>query len=535
MKELTLEITQKCLNKCIYCSSMSSCDSKEFLSYSICSNVIEDAAGLGFNQFNISGGEPFLHPQILDIIKRCKEHKSKVVIYSSGLIPLDDSEKIESNNCFKGISRETFRKCKELHIDKIIFNMQCNSDYLHATITGIDQTETVRNNSILNAIDEGLEVEVNIVPMKINLNEIETTTLTALSLGCKKVNFLGLVMQGRALENKDKIAMDTIDYTLLRNKLKDLKNRYGNRIRIGNPLDNKPEKCNAGVGKIVVRYDGMVFPCEAFKSCDKLYNYRPLSVYDYRLGHILKKSLYLDAAQAIIINNKKKDCMNCPAQQKSQYHCSLDTETLKDVPDYLAAEYQDSKDIFISNMKGYLADNFPELIIKKVNNSSLDKDIKHDFFKKNYLLMNDSAYKAAETSHILIAKDSNEIKAIACDRIPISSWYYSNLVSGQLYNMLEYDFCENAEKQNYLYLDPLFISNIINSDTKKKFLSDYLDNATYPEKDYIKYNVAVALNDDFRMALIDKGFVEVKQRSFYRVFVYITASQFCRANIYCKK
>lgn len=535
MKELTLEITQKCLNKCIYCSSMSSYNSKEFLPYSICSNVIEDAVDLGFNQFNISGGEPFLHPQILDIIKRCKEYKSKVVIYSSGLIPLDISEKIENSNCFKSIPRETFRICKSLHVDKIIFNMQCDSDYLHANITGIKQTKTVRNNSILNATDEGLDVEVNIVPMKINLDEIETTTLNALSLGCKNVNFLGLVMQGRALENKDKIAMDSVDYALLHNKLKDLKDNYGNKIRIGNPLNNTPERCNAGAGKIVVRYDGKVFPCEAFKSCNELCNYEPLSVREYRLEYILKNSLYLKAAQNFIIENKKSNCINCPAQQKSQYHCALDTETLKNTPNFLAAEYQDSKDIFISSMKGYLADNFPELIIKKVNNSSLDNDIKHEFFKKNYLLMNDSAYDVANTSHILIAKDSNEIKAMACDRIPISSWYYANLANGNLNNMLDYDFCKYAEKQNYLYLDPLFISNIVDLKTKKKFLSDYLDNATYPEKDYIKYNIAIALNDDFRIALIDKGFKEVKQCGFYKVFVYITASQFCRENIYCKK
>ena len=69
LKEITIEITQRCPNYCIHCSSLSSLNCSTQLSFDDIRNVIDDAVSLGAELICISGGEPFMHPQITDIIR----------------------------------------------------------------------------------------------------------------------------------------------------------------------------------------------------------------------------------------------------------------------------------------------------------------------------------------------------------------------------------------------------------------------------------------------------------------------------------
>jgi hypothetical protein len=63
--ELTIEVTSRCHNRCVHCSSGSSPDCNEFIDKNIIAKAIE---AINPDKVILSGGEPFLHPEIRDII-----------------------------------------------------------------------------------------------------------------------------------------------------------------------------------------------------------------------------------------------------------------------------------------------------------------------------------------------------------------------------------------------------------------------------------------------------------------------------------
>lgn len=78
-------------------------------------------------------------------------------------------------------------------------------------------------------------------------------------------------MQGRVLKNKELVQLSDAELEELTGSLNALKsNERELKIRIGVPLSGKQEqvKCNAGSGKLIIRYDGAVYPCEAYKYID---------------------------------------------------------------------------------------------------------------------------------------------------------------------------------------------------------------------------------------------------------------------------
>jgi len=103
-------------------------------------------------------------------------------------------------------------------------------------------------------------------------------------------------------------------------ELEKLKEQSEVDIRIGVPLsvDKSCHKCEAATGKLNIKYDGNVFPCEVFKN-DRishcLNEAHPESIYDKSLQEIYHNSAYLgivrDLSKDFLCND---DCETCVGQ-----------------------------------------------------------------------------------------------------------------------------------------------------------------------------------------------------------------------------
>ena len=67
--DVSLEILQKCLNNCLHCSSNSCHNSKTILELDTIKQIIDDIVFMGAKRLCLSGGEPFLHPDIVEMIE----------------------------------------------------------------------------------------------------------------------------------------------------------------------------------------------------------------------------------------------------------------------------------------------------------------------------------------------------------------------------------------------------------------------------------------------------------------------------------
>jgi len=72
LKELVIEVTQKCPMQCIYCSTNAGPDKECELPINTVKRVIVDAAKMGVETIAISGGEP-LSSKIRQIIRLRKK------------------------------------------------------------------------------------------------------------------------------------------------------------------------------------------------------------------------------------------------------------------------------------------------------------------------------------------------------------------------------------------------------------------------------------------------------------------------------
>ena len=82
MTEVTLEITQFCEEKCVYCSSNASPDGKH-LDLETIMRFLDSVDNI--HRINISGGEPLAHPHFYKILMKCKELTDDVRVYTNAL------------------------------------------------------------------------------------------------------------------------------------------------------------------------------------------------------------------------------------------------------------------------------------------------------------------------------------------------------------------------------------------------------------------------------------------------------------------
>lgn len=314
LKELSFEIIQKCPNNCIYCSSNSDCKSKHIINYDTFKRTIDDAVDLGLERLCISGGEPILHPEIVEYVQYSKNKNLEVYIYTSGI-------DINYLGCNDSISSTALKKLKAAGLDKLIFNVQSSDEKIYDKIMGTTNCFNLMKNSIKKSVELGLFCEIHFVPMGINFLMTHSVLEMAKELGVNKVSFLRLVVQGRALDNRDLVELSADMNEKLKSTLNTIEQHYKDiNIRVGIPLSNNiTYGCNASTSKLIIRYDGAVFPCEAFKyisAIDGEKAVKPDNINKSSLKDIYYRSEFLNILKGEIkeFKSQKLNCETCPAQ-----------------------------------------------------------------------------------------------------------------------------------------------------------------------------------------------------------------------------
>lgn len=248
MNEITLELTNKCNNNCLYCSSKANRGISTHLKLDYIKNILNKYKP---KQVNLSGGEPLLYPKLFELINWLNKYNYIINIYTSGNLKND----YESIKIFKRLKNK---------VNKVVFNFNINCPSLFNFITQSKDSYYYTLSSIYNAQDNNIKTQVNIVPMIINFYTLEDTIENIFTiLKIKKVNILKLVNQGNCTNYKNIDLNYDKDYIFI-NTIYRLKEKYGDKIRLGNPF-NLSEHCTAEKEKLVVMSNGEIIPCEAYK------------------------------------------------------------------------------------------------------------------------------------------------------------------------------------------------------------------------------------------------------------------------------
>ncbi|MBD5526275.1 MAG: radical SAM protein [Lachnospiraceae bacterium] len=290
LKEISIEIIRKCPNNCLHCSSLSTEYCNEVLDYELFVSVVRNAAELGAKTICLSGGEPFLHSKLIEMVKFVASLGLETFIYTSGIVLDEQRQRMcIGEDILAAISKD---------VTKLIFNIEAAAPQTYDTIMGTIGCFEIMKQSVRNACKMNITTEAHFVPMKLNIREVKGVIALCDELHISKLSFLRLVLHGRAQLNEMEIALSDEELKQFKQLLGELQEQAEIDIRIGVPLsiDTECHKCEAAKGKLNIKYDGKVFPCEVFKNermSHCLKEMKPESIYEKSLVDIYTNSPYL--------------------------------------------------------------------------------------------------------------------------------------------------------------------------------------------------------------------------------------------------
>ena len=335
LKDLCFEVIQTCPNECKFCSSNSSKDKKTIITLEDFKRTVMHFINQGgIEEISISGGEPFLHPELFEMIKFCKDNGIRTVVFTSGIKKASDMPKemidyirnkcnqdlqeIEENEpwnerlkrnvkeyydrClvprkFTGITKQEFEQLKQLGLDKIVFDWQAVEEKLDNELMGRHGLNTCLMDSLIRASRVGLNVDVHFIPMKPNYRQFPDIIECLEIAGVRSISILNFVPQGRGKLNKEELMLSSEELQEFSEILKKEQEHFSGKIRIGIPLNGRiSHLCTAGTEKLDIKYDGTILPCPAFKE---------ISVETMKKYGIKLHSIYEDLEEVVVHNGKR--------------------------------------------------------------------------------------------------------------------------------------------------------------------------------------------------------------------------------------
>jgi len=315
--DITLEITRKCPLRCNFCSSNGGDPHPKELTLIDWERIVDEAIEIGARSFLISGGEPFSCQYIKELIEYISEKPAQISIYSSG--------NVEKNNKIEPLALKDLEFIANLGSIKMILSLEGSSNFTHDKITNKMNSFCNTIQSVQNCIKLGLKTEIHFVPTKQNYFELPGVLDISKNLGVDKISILRFVPQGRGKENRKSLELDYEDLIKLNKIFLDFR-KYRDFVRIGSPFNpfllSTNYICTAGINRITIRYDGLVFPCEAFKF---LPENEEIDIRKFSLKRIFYDSSIFKEVKTyhkIFLNSSCKSCSGfsicgggCPAQK----------------------------------------------------------------------------------------------------------------------------------------------------------------------------------------------------------------------------
>jgi len=337
LKDLCFEVIQTCPNKCKFCSSNSSQDKRTIVTFEQFKKTVTHFINQGgVEEISISGGEPFLHPELFEMIKFSKDNGIRTLVFTSGIKKTsnmphemvkhikdkcqEDLKEIEEHEPwnerlkrnvrayyermlnpgeFTSITRQELEKLRELGLDKIVFDWQALDTTIDNELMGRKGMNTYLMASLIRASGVGLNVDVHFIPMKPNYREFPDIIECLEMAGVKNISILNFVPQGRGSENKEELMLDEEKLKEFAEILKKEQQHFSGNIRIGIPLNGEiSHLCTAGTEKLDIKYDGTILPCPAFKE---------MSVEKMQKYGIKLYSIYEDLEKVVVRSGKRKE------------------------------------------------------------------------------------------------------------------------------------------------------------------------------------------------------------------------------------
>lgn len=246
---LWLNVTNACNLRCVHCHVSSGMPFKNEMTTQEMVHIIDEASELGLKELVISGGEPLVRSDILDIVDYAAQHIDKVTVITNGTLITDEiAETLSKLDTEIQVSLDGARK--ETHE-----SIRGRGTY-QKTIEGIRKL-----------VKAGARCRTAMTIMKRNMDEMYEIAELSKSMGVNVLHFPVLQNKGRAKNIQSEDGLEEEDYVTIFKRLQKISTRANIYVTTEEAFHSKVEKvskidlCGAGSSIISIAADGKVYPC----------------------------------------------------------------------------------------------------------------------------------------------------------------------------------------------------------------------------------------------------------------------------------
>ncbi|MDP8261678.1 MAG: radical SAM protein [Candidatus Ancaeobacter aquaticus] len=280
-KKVSLEITNLCNLNCKHCNVADTKNAPGDLTTEEWKNFIDECARLKVFRFIMSGGEPFMRPDIRELIDHIFSYHFRLHINTNGTL----IDKYMANY---------LSRYKRIETVQVSIDGSCPETHEKIRPAGSFDKAT---RGIKNLLEHNVPTITFSCITTHNIDDMENIIKLGKKLGVHSCNFTSFLPVGYCRNHINTLIISPKQEQELLETVKSLKEKYGNYI--SGPLINEesfmrtfkeysvknydPEKCymtscNGGIEDCSVRPDGWVIPCSR--------------LWEYKTGNIKEQSLY---------------------------------------------------------------------------------------------------------------------------------------------------------------------------------------------------------------------------------------------------
>lgn len=184
-----IKITFKCNNHCDFCAQGNKRDTVTQLTKEQVENDLLDAASKGADMVTFTGGEPTLHPQLIDFVKFAKKHGYKYI-------------QVQTNGR-TFLYMDFLKKLREAGVSELSPSLHGACSATHDGLTHAPGSFVQTISGIMNAKKIGMNVITNTVVTSKNYKEFPKMAALFANLGVSQFQFAFVHIIGTAEINKN--------------------------------------------------------------------------------------------------------------------------------------------------------------------------------------------------------------------------------------------------------------------------------------------------------------------------------------------
>jgi pyrroloquinoline quinone biosynthesis protein E len=275
---LLAELTHRCPLGCPYCSNPLALDPRDSeLDTQTWARVFAEAAALGILQVHLSGGEPGVRRDLIDIT---------AAAHAAGLYTNLITSAV-------GITSATLDRLAEAGLDHVQISIQDSERVSADRIAGYGGAFARKQALAASVVNLKIPLTVNVVVHRANIDRIADMVALALALGASRVEIAHVQYYGWALRNRATLMPTADQVARAAETVEELRRRHHGEIVIDAVVPDYyarlPKPCVGGWGRrsLNVTPAGRVLPCHAAESIPGLEFW---SVREHSLSDIWKNS-----------------------------------------------------------------------------------------------------------------------------------------------------------------------------------------------------------------------------------------------------